>query len=63
MENFRIRVKEANLAMVRLVLRTLLGFVAVSFAQYNWTFQEGAEDLVSVGYWTDWDGKTAVDRI
>ena len=49
--------------MVRLVLRTLLGFVAVSFAQYNWTFQEGAEDLVSVGYWTDWDGKTAVDRI
>ena len=37
--------------------------MAVSFAQHNCSFKEGAEDLVSVGYWTDEDGNTAVDRI
>ena len=49
--------------MVCLVLPTLLGLVAVSFAQHKCSFKEGAEDLVSVGYWTDEDGSTAVDRI
>ena len=42
---------------------TLLGLVAVSFAQRHCTFKEGTEHLVSVGYWTDWEGKIAVERI
>ena len=37
--------------------------MAVSFAQRHCTFKEGTEHLVSVGYWTDWEGKIAVERI
>jgi len=39
----------------------LLGVTA--YVQGLCTFKEGAENLVSVDYWTDVDGNTAVDRI
>merc|ERR1711962_1646364 len=39
----------------------LLGVTA--YVQGQCTFKERAEDLVSVDYWTDEDGNTAVDRI
>ena len=39
----------------------ILGVTA--YVQGLCTFKEGAENLVSVDYWTDEDGNTAVDRI
>jgi len=41
----------------------LLLFGVTAYVQGLCTFKEGAENLVSVDYWTDVDGNTAVDRI
>merc|ERR1711962_1280150 len=38
-------------------------FGVTAYVQGLCTFKEGAEDSVSVDYWTDVDGNTAVDRI
>merc|ERR1711962_1269797 len=38
-------------------------FGVTAYVQGLCTFKEGAEDSVSVDYWTDEDGNTAVDRI
>merc|ERR1712212_248484 len=56
------RDKEDIIAMGQASFLLVLSVASLGFVQ-GCTLKENAKDLISVVYFTDWEGKTAVDRI